>query len=126
MNADARDRPLADEISAALTEFGVDCYGMPETGSPEEIRVALEKNACGCNGIVLVYGKTEFYWVQEQLRQVRKMTEGQLSTMAVFEGPPSEKPKIPVTIKDLEVLPCREGLDPEKLRGFADRLRKRG
>lgn len=126
VNADARDRPLADEISAALTEFGVDCYGMPETGSPEEIRVALEKNACGCNGIVLVYGKTEFYWVQEQLRQVRKMTEGQLSTMAVFEGPPSEKPKIPVTIKDLEVLPCREGLDPEKLRGFADRLRKRG
>jgi hypothetical protein len=43
--------------------------------------------------------------------------------MAVFEGPPADKPEIPVTIKNLDVLDCRRGLDPEKLRRFVEHLR---
>lgn len=127
VNADARDHGLALDVSRALAELGVDCYWMPDKGSPTDIRAALEKNVRECDGIILVYGKTEFYWVQEQLRQARKLISvhnSHLSTMAVFEGPPAEKPEIPVTIKNLDVLDCRNGLDLYKLRGFVEHLRK--
>lgn len=125
VNADARDHGLAVEISDALADLGVDCYRMPASGSPAEIRVALENNLRGCDGLVLVYGQTEFYWVQEQLRQARKLNALRtppLSAMAVFEGPPPEKPDIPVTIKNLDVVNCRQGLKPEALRRFVEQL----
>ena len=127
VNADARDHGLAVEISTALANLGVDCYRMPASGSPGDIRVALENNLRGCDGLVLVYGKTEFYWVQEQIRQARKLNatrDTPLSTMAVFEGPPPEKPDIPVTIKNLDVLNCREGINPRELQRFVEQLRR--
>jgi hypothetical protein len=127
INADARDHVLAVEISDALANLGVDCYRMPATGSPSDIRIALENNLRGCDGLVLVYGKTEFYWVQEQLRQARKLNSTRdtpLSTMAVFEGPPPEKPDIPVTIKNLDVLNCRQGINPKELQRFVEQLRR--
>lgn len=125
VNADARDRGLAREISMALADFGVDCYQLPENGSPADMRVALEANLRGCDGLILVYGKTEFYWVQEQLRMARKIAsirDRPLLTMAVFVGPPPDKPEIPMTIKNVVMLDCRKGLDPEKLRQFVDHL----
>ena len=127
VNADTRDDGFAVEISDALAELGVDCYRMPATGSPADIRIALENNLRGCDGLVLVYGRTEFYWVQEQLRQARKLNGTRnppLTTMAVVEGPPPEKPKVSVTIKNLEFLDCRMGLDHTKLRRFVAQLRR--
>jgi hypothetical protein len=127
VNADARDEGLALEVSDALADLDVDCYRMPTTGSPADIRVALENNLQGCDGLILVYGKTEFYWVQEQLRQARKLNtrrERPLSAIAVFEGPPREKPALSVTIRNLDVVNCRDGLDPARLRRFIEQLRR--
>ncbi|HEX3478140.1 MAG TPA: toll/interleukin-1 receptor domain-containing protein, partial [Kofleriaceae bacterium] len=128
VNADARDHKLAEEVSNALVDLDADCFYIPSTGSPGEIRVALEKNLRDCDGLVLVYGRTEFHWVQEQLRQARKLSSQRnppLSSMAVVDGPPSEKPEISVRMRNLAVLPCRDGLDHDKLRRFVDQLRVR-
>lgn len=127
VNADARDHDLAVEVSTALARLDADCYRIPATGSPGEIRVALEKNLRDCDGLVLVYGRTEFHWVQEQLRQARKLNSQRnppRSSMAVVDGPPSEKPEICVTIQNLAVLDCRDGLDHRELRRFVDQLRE--
>jgi hypothetical protein len=127
VNADARDHDLAVAVRKALFELDADCYWIPETGSPGEIRVALEKNLRDCDGLVLVYGRTEFHWVQDQLRQARKLNSQRnppLSSMAVVDGPPSEKPEISVTMRNLAVLACRDGLDHDELRRFVDQLRR--
>jgi TIR domain-containing protein len=126
VNADAPDRALAADISNALAELGVDCYWTPERGSPADIRLALEDNLRNCDGLVLVYGKTRLDWVQQQLRQARKMNGARdrpLATMAIFECPPPDKSEVPVTIKNLILLDCRQGLDPQKIRQFVDHLR---
>lgn len=123
VDADLRDHGLELEVSHALDELGVLPFRMPVGNlSPTEVRTALKMNVEGCDGLVLVYGETEPYWVQEQLRQVTKVNP-ELSTIAVFEGPPAEKPEIGVESKDLDVLNCRRGLDLEKLRQFVERLR---
>jgi hypothetical protein len=126
VSADARDHDLSMEISNALADFGVDCYRMPATGAPAVLRAALENNLRDCDGLVLVYGRTEFYWVQQQLRQARKINSTRtapLSTLAVFDGPPPNKPEIPVNIKNLVMVDCRKGIDRDVVRKFVTNLR---
>ncbi len=126
VNADARDHNLALAISNALADLGADCYRMPATGSPTDIRIALENNLRDCDGLVLVYGETEFYWVQDQIRHARRLNcmRNPPAPMAVFEGPPPERPDIPVTIRHLGVVNCRQGINPQELQRFVEQLRR--
>lgn len=127
VNADARDERLALQVSDALADLDVDCYRMPATGSPAHIRAALENNLRGCDGLVLVYGSAEVAWVQSQLQQARRLNtqrDTPLSPIAVFDLPPPEKPDLAVTIRNLDVVNCRGGLDPEQLRRFVEQLRR--
>lgn len=131
VDADARDHALALQISEVLAELGVFVYRMPEKGPPADIRIGMDNNLLTCNGYIFVYGKTEFHWVQAQLQHAQKVLGKRAAPppmMAVFEGPPSDKVELGVTIKSLEMINCREGVDPERLREslrqFVARLRK--
>lgn len=126
VNADSPDRALASDIGKVLAELGVDCYWPLEEGDPEVIRKDLEESLQICDGLVLVYGKTRQAWVQHQLRQARKALsarERPPSAMAIFKGPPPEKPDIAAAIPELIMLDCRNGVDRDEIRKFVDRLR---
>jgi TIR domain len=127
VNANASDRGLARELGNTLSAMGVDCYWPIEDGSPEVIRADLEDNLNSCDGLVLVYGQTRLDWVHQQLRQARKtlsIRERPIKTLAIFEGPPSEKPNLAVAIPQLVTLNCRNGVDPNTLRLFVATLQE--
>jgi hypothetical protein len=127
VNANTTDRGLACELGQALSTMGVDCYWPIEEGSPESVRADLEDNLNSCDGFVLVYGRTRLDWVHQQLRQARKtlsIREHPVKMLAIFEGPPSEKPGLAAAIPQLMTLNCRNGVDPNMLRQFVETLQR--
>jgi hypothetical protein len=121
VNVDAPDRDLAMQIGKALADRDVDAYCTPERGAPKDVRLAVEDHLRHCDGLVLVYGKTRVDWVQEQLRHARKINsfrDRPIPTLAIFEGPPPEKPEVNASIKNLVTLDCRQGIDAAKITEF--------
>jgi hypothetical protein len=127
VNAEAKDRELAQSIGKALMQEHVECYFPLASGSPEAIRRDLEENLGNCDGVLLIYGSSDAEWVRSQLRQGRKVIsqrERPLNGLAVYEGPPFSKEDLGVAIPNLVLLDCREGFDTAKLGEFVATLRK--
>lgn len=124
VNADAPERALAAQIRNALNERDIDCYWRPEHGTPEQIRAAVESGLKECDGLILVYGE-RLDWLQSQFRQARKIEavrEHPLAALAVFDGPPVEKPELALASNRLFTVDCRRGLDRTQLQQFLDKL----
>lgn len=123
--AAAQDHRLASEVSAALTGLGATCLQIDWTGSPSDIRTEMETNLRECDGLIVIYGETELLWIHEQLRYARRLkSTRQAPAIVVLDGPPSDKPDVPRTAVDLNIVKCRDGVDPEQLRPFVSRLQK--
>lgn len=127
VNADRRDRDLAQQIGAELMKRGVECFYPLESGTPEEIRRDLEDTLRDCDGMLLIYGSAGTDWIRYQLRQsskarARRDPDRPLKALAVFEGPPPDKGSIGADIPSLITLDCRKGIDLSLLKQFADSL----
>jgi hypothetical protein len=127
VNADRRDRDLAQQIGGELMKRGVECFYPLESGTPEEIRRDLEETLRDCDGVLLIYGSAGTDWIRYQLRQsskarARRDPDRPLKALAVFEGPPPDKGTIGADIPSLITLDCRNGVDLSLLNKFADSL----
>jgi hypothetical protein len=125
VNADRSDIEIAKNLSELLKQQGVVSYWPAAEISPEKVRQDLEMKLTACDGLVLIYGATEPSWVIHQLLQSRKI-RGQrdrpLAGLAVYYGPPPEKIELPVAHPDLIPLDGRNGITPQMLRPFVERL----
>jgi TIR domain len=74
INADRDDLGMARELSTLFATQHIESYVPILDGSPEKVRRNLEENLKECDGLVLVYGAAEPFWVQEQLRQRKKIS----------------------------------------------------
>src|SRR5215472_1457043 len=125
VNADRGDLEIARNLSALLAQQGVECYWPIADGSPEKVRQDLEENLKACDGLVLIYGATEPSWVRDQLRQGRKILgqrDRPLAGLAICLGPPPEKLELAVALPELITLDGRDGVTPQMLRPFVERL----
>jgi TIR domain len=125
VNADRADLEIARNLSALLAEQGVMCSWPIAEGSPEKVRQDLEENLRDCDGLVLIYGTTEPAWVRNQLLQGRKILgqrDRPLVARAICLGPPPEKIELAVALPDLITLDGRNGVTPQMLRPFVERL----
>jgi hypothetical protein len=125
VNADREDLPVAKQLAELLAETGIECFWPLLDGSPEHIRRDLEENLITCDGLVLIYGVSEASWVRNQLRQGRKILsqrERELAALAIYLGPPPEKPELAVALPAIITLDGRVGIKPEALRPFVERL----
>jgi hypothetical protein len=125
VNADRADLEIARNLSALLAEQGVMCSWPIAEGSPEKVRQDLEENLMDCDGLVLIYGATEPAWVRNQLLQGRKILgqrDRPLVARAICLGPPPEKIELAVALPDLITLDGRNGVTPQMLRPFVERL----
>jgi TIR domain len=126
VNSDSRDQALALQLGNALAGEGVACYWPLDKGSPEEVRKDLEANLRDCDGVLIVYGSSEPYWVREQLRFGMKVFSSQRSSrpaLGVFQGPPPDKTKLGLLDPEMIFLDCSGGFDTASLRPFVSRLR---
>jgi len=125
VNADRTDLEIARNLSELFAQHGVMSSWPIAEGGPEKIRQDLEENLKACDGLVLIYGATEPSWVRDQLRQGRKILgrrDQPLAGLAVYLGPPPEKPELAVAVPELITLDGRNGVSPAMLRPFVERL----
>jgi hypothetical protein len=125
VNADRSDLEIARKLSELLAQQGVECYWPIAEGSPEIVRQDLAENLKSCDGLVLIYGATEPSWVRDQLRQGRKILgqrDRPLAGLAICLGPPPEKLELAVALPELITLDGRDGVTPQMLLPFVERL----
>jgi hypothetical protein len=94
-------------------------------GSPDIVREDLENNLKMCDGLVLVYGKSEPTWVRHQLRQSRKILSQRdqaLAALAIYLGPPQEKQDLALAIPRLFTMDGRTELSAQTLQPFVEQL----
>jgi hypothetical protein len=78
---------------------------------------------------VLIYGASEPSWVRDQLRQSRKILSQRqraLVALAIYLGPPEQKPELAIALPELMTLDGRAGVNVEALRLFVQRLTAQG
>lgn len=127
VNADREDVAVARQVGELLSQQDVGCFLPLMQGSPDTLRKDLESNLKTCDGLVLVYGKSEPTWVRDQLRQSRKILNQRdqaLAAWAIYLGPPQEKPDLALAIQDLITMDGRTELSAQTLQPFVEQLKR--
>ena len=127
VNADQVDRNVADEVSDALSDLGVDAVPSPAPApgqTPDEIRQAQLGNLQESDGVIIVYGHTPDTWVQSQFAFSRRVLAQRRGGVwgALLHAPPAGKHD-PVKSPSLVTLDYRNGVDPAQLASFVATLR---
>jgi hypothetical protein len=125
VNAERDDFGVARELSTLLAKQGLDCFLPMLEGNPEKVRQDLEASLKACDGLVLVYGAADPFWVRDQLRQGRKILsqrEQALLAQALYLGPPPEKAELGAVLPEVIMLDGRQGLKPDIVHQFIKRL----
>jgi hypothetical protein len=81
----------------------------------------LEHKLVDCDALIVVYGEKTLTWVERQLEYCNKVLPKRgrpFRRLGVYDGPPEEKPEIETRMPGLEILTCRQGLDPQRLQAF--------
>jgi hypothetical protein len=123
VNTSADDRPMAEAISEVLARRGFWAVMPYEKGTVAQAREDLETNLRECDGLVMVFGRTEPYWVRSQLLQSRKILhqrEKPLAALAICEGPPPKPRELlgDLRIPNLRILRWDGAAEPEGLEDF--------
>ncbi len=124
VNADVGDQALADKVSAMVQDRGFALVRRLHEGSPQELRLELEQNLLDCDGMLVIYGKTNGRWVGHQMRQVYRCFPQRakaLRALAVGMHPPPPPPKSPIGVM-LPNTRILEGLEEAKLDEFLNDL----
>lgn len=131
VNADVTDRSLGDEVCLSLDRLNpsyvrpIALDEKPAELTPAKLREDLEENLRHCDGLIVIYGKSDVVWVRSQLRQswrIRSTRERELEALAVFEGPPESKLPLGIQLPRMTVLDCRKGFDETHLKQFVESL----
>jgi hypothetical protein len=121
VDTEAEDLSLAEQVCETLRRHGAG-YVLPEwRGTAGDMRGELERNLVDCDALIVVYGSSDRGWVDEQLRQCRKILskrERPLQVVAVYEGPPEPKQRLNVNLPKMLTIDCRQGLDESALTAF--------
>lgn len=121
VDMDSEDRPLAEEVCNVLDRVGAD-YVLPlASNEPSDCRHDLEYNLATCDTIIVIYGKSTATWVRRQLLEARKalaVREHPLRALAVFEGPPENKDRLDIKLRNMRILDCRSGFSESEVLRF--------
>jgi hypothetical protein len=134
VNADVTDRSLGDEVCMSLDRLNpsyvrpIALDEEPAGLTPAKLREDLEENLRHCDGLIIIYGKSDVVWVRNQLRQswrIRSTRDRELEALAVFEGPPEPKLPLGIQLPRMAVLDCRKGFNEAHLKQFVEGLMAR-
>src|SRR5262249_18278823 len=117
INTELRDRTLANAIRDYVDERLLTTLPVSK-GTAAEVRKDLERKLVECDALIVVYGEKTLPWVENQLLYCNKMVPRRgrpFDRLGVYDGPPEEKPAVSTRMPGLEILPCRQGLDPQRL-----------
>jgi hypothetical protein len=113
---DSVDRPHCEEtIIPRMREKRID-FAMPLKGTNKDAKVVRrfqEQNLLSCDAVVFVYCYSDPDMVLNQIMHCRKVNterDAPFKIVAIYDGPPTEKDKIDITLQSMNYsyLNCRE------------------
>jgi hypothetical protein len=121
LNYSHDDEEFADKVREWIDRQGFG-YLLPMTsGQPDENREALKTNVQESDAMLILYGRATEAWVRGQLLQFRKFKGSQQKGLAIFEGPPPEKPTVGMKLPGMQILNCRKAIDWQQVEGFLNK-----
>jgi hypothetical protein len=127
INADRSDQAIAQAIQSEFSRHRVPTIVPTLEGPAEEVRADLEENLVDCDALVLVYGDTTPLWVRGQLRlynKIRPKRSTPLRVLAIYTGPPSDKPDIGFNFPDVRLIDCRDAGRLEPILSLIEELNR--
>lgn len=120
-----KDRMIAEDLSAELSDMGVDCIVPVDSDDPGEYRKELESSLQRCDGMIVVFGDSPPTWVRQQLKQCRRARLRRQSRIdwAVYKAAPEAEAEKFEDFKGLTLLPGGGEFDEAALTAFIDGLR---
>lgn len=132
VHLDEADRSLGDAVMQALTTHQADGIELADTGdgrdserSAAELAQDFENFLVEADALILIRGDNDRWFKYQWLRlrkalpKVMKRRDNNLE-IAIYDGPPPDKPPLPVVAPNLHVLDCRQS--PEELEKFLAQL----
>jgi hypothetical protein len=120
INSERRDRSLAETIRGQVDARLLAMLPVGE-GTAAEVREDLEFKLTDCDALIVVYGQIGQAWVERQLLQYNRIApnrERPVLALAVYDGPPQDKPTLAIRLPGLVILECRQELCPQRLQAF--------
>ena len=120
INTERRDRSLAETIREHVDTRLLTTLPVGE-GTAAEVREDLEFKLTDCDALIVVYGQIGAAWVERQLMQYNRIAPNRgrpVLALAVYDGPPQEKPTLSIRLPGLVILECRQELYPQCLQAF--------
>jgi hypothetical protein len=125
INASPPDLSLAKSISEEVVRYKFSAVLPSFDGSPADIRLDLEENLVDCSALVLVYGSVTPMWVRQQLRLFEKISsrrEKPPRVLAIFAGPPEDKPDLGVQMAGVRFIDARQSASPAPIAAVVKEL----
>jgi hypothetical protein len=125
INADKEDTPLASLLKAEFDKNALSAAITSFDGDAEAVRRDLEESMVDCSALLFVYGKSSPIWVRGQLRLYNKLKARRTDpprAVALYIGPPSDKPDLGFSVPGEKQLDCRSGIAVEPLRDLIAEL----
>lgn len=125
VDMDSADRTLAENLCDILDSYGAG-YVLPlDTQDPGEYRQDLETNLSSCDALMVIYGATTSNWVRNHLRECHKALVNRAQPprgLALLQGPPAPKDRLPVRLPNMEILDCQNGVNEAAIARFLSSL----
>ncbi|MGH8475477.1 MAG: hypothetical protein ACRERS_02655 [Methylococcales bacterium] len=121
LNASSEDLELGETIAAELGKNEIGYALQSRSNDPTLIQEDLELSLSECDGLIIVYGPTTHAWARAQIlrgRRIIGLRDRPLKVLAVYEGPPEDKPPLGVGLPGMLTLNCRRGIQPNTLQPF--------
>lgn len=123
INADSKDLRVAKDIERECLRHALTTI-LPMAGpSSEANRKDLADNLIDCDVLLFIYGDTTQDWIRSQLRffsKVKPKRETDPKLLAIYSGPPSEKPDIGISFPNAHVINCPDGWDMNPIRSLLE------
>jgi hypothetical protein len=121
---DKDDAETAAELCAFFEQQGLGTIKPTAFETTKAVRDDLVENLALCEGLVLVYGRTQATWVAQQLKEAIKskpLRKRPLPRVVLCHAEPvSDKPDPGIKLPKQRVVDCRQGLDAAAQRELSD------
>ncbi|ETR67724.1 MAG: TIR protein [Candidatus Magnetoglobus multicellularis str. Araruama] len=129
LNAHEQDLKLSDDIGNFLHHHNIQYMTPLSSASDKRYYQNLLFKLKSCDAVIVVYGHSDITWTEEKLLFCYKhccARKTKVYAFAVYQGPPKEKPRLGIHLKDMVFIHCPDYLDETQFAPFLTALQKGG
>ena len=127
VNHDQTDAIAAGDLCRFFDRHGLGFLTPADLGTADAMRADLEDNLKLCDGLVLVYGRSQSTWVRQQLKEtikIKSARERPIAQIVLCQAAPQEEKADPgIKLPNQRVVDCRQGIDAKAQQALMEFVR---